>query len=196
MRYQKTLLPAVAAVAFLLAATGLALAAMIEESPLQSKLRTPITCHFDAAPMREVVEYFREALDVNMVYDPPSREERFITLHVTDMPAQSALHWAARLARLEYNVAHDAIYISTRENITQSAPTYFRQYEVRDLLVFRGTSGKGDDDDDDAGGSVSPERELVQLIVLFTGPQNWDRVEVMGVSDKHDDESESRDDSF
>ena len=199
MRCNKVLLPALVATAALSLPGWPASAAKAAPASVASKLRTPVTCNFDDAPMREVVRYFRETLDVNVVYDPPDENEKFVTLHVRDMPAGSALHWVTKLSGFDHTVTHNAVYISTPEKVRQSGRAYFSQYEVRGLLADGSISTKsddGDNDDDSGDGAGSPERQLVDIMVLYTGAENWDHVEVMGVSGDGDDETKEKEDSL
>lgn len=185
-----------------------------EKASLRAKLRRPVSCDFDEVPFTEVVEYFRNILDINIVYDSESVEagEKPITLRLTDMPARSVLSWAVKLAGLEYTVAGNAVYIASHERLRYTGAAYFRQYPVSDLLTplaeTRGDeedddndTNRGDNNDDDEDEDRSPRqraaRELMTLVVLFTGgPGNWDHVEIMDGSARDEDESESEEDSF
>ena len=186
------------------------------EQALQLKLRRNISVDFVKTPVSEVIDYLRTTLEINIVYDPPEdwTTEKNITLQLSSTPAESVLEWAVRLAELDCISIDGILYVSTRERVLKIAPTYFRQYYVRDLILLSGPRrdrGDGDDDDDDDddndrnngdnnddGGRGSAEQELLNTIVLLTGADNWDHVEVIGVSSTEDgdDETESREDRF
>jgi len=186
---------------------------------LQSKLNQIISCEFDETPLSDVLDFFRTTLEINIVYDPivGDYDERFVTLQLTDMTARSALGWAVRLAGLEFTQVGEVLYVSSHENVLKAGPAYFRQYDVRDLLLIsqlgdRRRDRRRDRDRDDGdrnnrgnnrrdsrgGGSRDAERELLNTIVLFTGAENWDYVEVAGASETTDSnvETESREDRF
>ena len=187
------------------------------EQALQLKLRQNISVDFVETPVSEVIDYLRTTLEINIVYDPPEgwTTEKHITLQLSSTSAESVLEWAVRLAELDCISIDGILYVSTRERVLKVAPTYFRQYYVRDLILLSGDMRRrdGDDDDDgdndrdndrnnggnnDDGGRGSAEQELLNTIVLLTGADNWDHVEVIGVSSTEDgdDETESREDRF
>lgn len=195
--------------------------ALSRNETLQSKLQQNVTFAFDETPLEEILDYFRLTLEVNIVYDPPEdyQRDKLITLQVTNMRAENALRWAVKLAGLEHTLVEGAVYVSTHDRIIRMGPVYFRQYNVKDLLASprylrdrqsggnnndSGNANGGNNNDNDGGnnnaqgnGSDSGAEELLKVIVLFTGPENWDRVEVMGASSQdNNDENESREDDF
>ena len=176
---------------------------------LKAKLAQPMTCEFDATPLDEVIEYFRSTLAINIVCDPPPEaEEKLITLRVADVPASSALNWVTKIAGLKYTVAENVVYIASAERIALAGKPYFHQYALHDLLlptevlVARRDNDNDSDDDDrnrGRGGAYDAARQLITLVVLFTGGRSsWDYVEIMGYGryDEDENETESREDNF
>ena len=181
---------------------------------IKTKLSQNVSVQFDETPLTEVIDYFRTELDINIVYDPPEHEdvEKLINLNVTKMTAGTALRWATKLAGLESDIVGGVVYISTRDRVTQMGARFMEQYDVRDLLATprslrdRRNRNNNDDNNDDGNrnnndndddNDRSSAEDLLRLLVLFTGPENWDHVEVLGISSRNDNtESESREDYF
>jgi len=210
VRNRSFLAAAAVATVFLLAAGAAFAAAPVTDSPrkasLKSRLRQPISCDFATTPLGEVLDYFRTALRVNIVYDPTAEAaEALITLHVTEMPAYNALNWVVEQAGLSYALSEDAVYIASRERVLLTGRVYFQQYPVSDLLtplvgkVRRDNDDNNDEDDDEdeVSSRTRAARELMALIVLFTGGlEQWDHVEVIDGAARDEDDSESREDLF
>jgi len=178
---------------------------------IETKLKAPIDCDFEETPFPEALDYLRNTLGINIVYDPAAdAEDKLVTLRLTDAPAQDLLGWIVRLAGLSYSVVGNVVYVGPRGRPAPTARSYFRQYDVNDVLAPLGgllnnnnnnsnnnNDGNRNNDNRDRRRGTRPERELMALIIIFTGgPSNWDYFEVMGAEDDADDDSVSREDSF
>ena len=215
MRARSIQLTVVLMLAVLLVA-GADVASAASKKQIAAKLKQPISVSFDQTPLDEVIAFFRTTLNVNIVLDDEAgdTQEKFITLHLKNVPARSVLRWVARLAGLDYTVTEDMVYIAPRKKIALTGRAYFRQYDVNDLLVpLYGALRRGDDDDDDNNNQNNnndnandnnnrrlgrrAERELMTLILLFTGgKENWDVFGIIGSSDEDEDDSNSEEDTF
>jgi len=187
---------------------------------IKKKLSRNVSVQFEETPLTEVLDYFRTELNINIVYDPPEQEnvEKLVNLNVTRMAAGSALRWAVRLTDMDSAIVGGVVYISTRERVARIGGMYREQYDVRDMLATsralrdrrnrnngnnnngnnsNSNNNDGNNNDNDDDNDRSAAEDLLRLLVLFTGPENWDHVEVLGVSSRDDNtESESREDYF
>ena len=178
---------------------------LIWRLPMEQKLENTVTFSFQDVPVRDVLDFFRTHLSINIVLDPSviDEDERLITFHAETMRAKDALKWVMTLARLDYGFRSGAMYVSTPAKARAAETRFLKIYDVRDLAASRaalGASGgsrneRGDDDDGDSGGGRRGGRWLVQLIVHMTGRENWRTVRVIG-GGQDDDETTTGEDDF
>ena len=181
--------------------------------PLQLKLDKSVSCSFQQTPLSEVLQFFRGTLDINLVLAESASQfaEKPITLAVRDIPAHQALTWALRQAGLQYVFANGVVYVAERQQALRAEPVSFRQYDVSDLLTplptstgtSTATSGTGTGTTTGSGTttggtSSSGAEDLIRLIVIFTGRENWDEVVILGASTTTSSgvETRSREDRF
>lgn len=177
--------------------------------PLQARLDQSISCDFQATPLTDVVQFFRNNLKINMVIDPAAADqaERLVTLSLKEIPAQQALTWALKQAGLQYVFADGAVFISDRRRAIEVEPQYRASYDVNDLLepLAGGSSAanrsgsattSGATSSGTTGNAGNSGDDLLRFIVIFTGPENWDQVMVLGSSGNTGLQSESREDRF
>lgn len=152
----------------------------IEKLALQENLRKEISCDFDETPLPQVLDFFRTTLSVNIVngLGRSETEDRLITLRLTDVSAERALRAALRQVKLRYGFAYGAIYVSTPEGVAATEPRYLKSYDVSDLLFL--DESETDQADQNNGGSGKSTgdagQELLNIIIMLTGPQHWDYV--------------------
>jgi len=174
---------------------------LIWRLPLEQKLEKSVNLNFEAVPLTDVVDYFRQVLGINIVLDQrvEVEGERLITFQAADMRAADALKWIVTLAKLDYGYRNGAIYVSTPRSVRMAETAFFRIYDVRDLTRSAARGGRNgddddddDDDEDDNGGRSS--QWLVKLIVEMTGRENWRYVQVVGGGDDEDEFTSGADD--
>ena len=71
-----------------------------------------VSFDFVQTPLRDVVAFIRQVLDVNVILDPALDGGRTLSLKVTDMPAGKALSWIARVSGGEMKIEEGAVYIA------------------------------------------------------------------------------------
>ena len=177
---------------------------LIWRMALEAKLEQAISCDFEDTPLRDVTAFIREKADLNIVIDPNvlAEREHLVTLKVRDVTVKSMLNMLMTLTRLKYVLKDRAVYIADAERAARAAPQYLRIYDVRDLLVTyeavegeadNGGGGNGEEGDQ---GRTSAARqggaELVALLVMLTGPENWRTVMVLTGERGGEDEDEGR----
>ena len=211
-RLQSAAPSAVVACALLLAVASVATAEVAANAvELRQRLRQEISCDFDDMPLGEVVQYFRDMLEINIVYDPPRDmyAEHMVTLSLRDVPAYSALRWALKGSGMDYGIEGNILCVSAGAETARLGPMLRRQYYVRDLMAmeaeFRNRGGNNNDNggnnndsDRDGGGNKNggnnndDDRDragdsLLRLIVRLTGRDNWDHVGRIGSTRDRDD---------
>lgn len=89
---------------------------------LQQKLTQRMDIAVQDTPLTEVLAILRSTLNVNIVLDAPDATtgEMTITLDLKDVQADRVLAWITRQAGLEYALADEVIYISTRNGLAPS----------------------------------------------------------------------------
>lgn len=169
---------------------------------LRDRLAQRTSIAVQSTPLIEVVEVLRGALKVNIVLDADATiSEKLITLDLQDTPGDTILGWVTRQAGLDYVLADEAVYISLPAQVRTAEPRATRQYDVTDVilpagtLAARGSSGSssGNNSNDSGNNSSSgggfsnadAAKDLMTLIVTFTGRENWDQVAVLGISDSN-----------
>jgi hypothetical protein len=80
----------------------------------RQKLSRKVTFEFVDTPLEEAIAFLRSLVNVTIVIDPKVIAGGLptINLRVTDMGVDLALQWILRLADLEYDLRHRAVYVS------------------------------------------------------------------------------------
>ncbi|MBI2192880.1 MAG: hypothetical protein HYU36_12950 [Planctomycetes bacterium] len=168
-----------------------------EEEPewkrnIKSQMEKRISFDFVDTPLVDVVQFLNNLTGANFVLDPKAvaGQDTPVTLKVNDMRLGAAIEWILRLVNLSYTLKDEAIFISTKEGITDKV--VMRLYDVRDLLAtipdFTGTGlptisegggGGGGGGDDLFGGGDGEGAEsftgddLVEFIKTTVAPSSW-----------------------
>ena len=71
-----------------------------------------VSFDFVQTPLRDVVAFTRQLLDINVILDPAVDGGKTLTLKVNDMPAGKALSWIARVSGGEMKIEDGAVYIA------------------------------------------------------------------------------------
>ncbi|HRU05581.1 MAG TPA: hypothetical protein P5137_07380 [Candidatus Brocadiia bacterium] len=194
------------------AAGGLAVAPRMEFAkgaelvwrlPLEEKLKKIVSIRFEAAALEDVVEFFRTELKLNVILDSVGVDQagKLITLSLDNVEARQALDWVTRIAGASYGFRDGAVVIADARRLPLIETQYFRSYDVRDLANKRSSrsrsssSGGGSGSDSSSSSTSSGSQDIARIIVLFTGPENWRTVTVLGSGSNQDDSSQ-RLDSF
>jgi hypothetical protein len=145
-----------------------------QQLALQDRLEQRISCEFQGVPLTEVLQYFRDTLQVNIALNALWEQEQApVTLALKDVPARTALRWAIRQAGLRYVLLDGTVCVAPPEIALRAEPTYFKQYDVMDLAGPPGT-GFGQ-----AAGNASvggEDEALVRFLAQCTGQMQWDAV--------------------
>ena len=166
--------------------SGAALAADPELPPIGiSPFPERITLQVQDTPLYDVLELLRQNYKLNLVPDVPPDllHDTLVTCNFKDAPFDRALALIGRQAGLRYAFDGNVIYLAPPGRIARYGMTTFRQYNIKDLTAPVGPDG-GDD----------PE-EVMEVVVTFTGPQNWDTVDRVGEpADSDDDDDDDTED--
>jgi RNA polymerase sigma factor (sigma-70 family) len=77
---------------------------------LLDKMQTKVTFEFKETPLTDAIAMMRGITGVNFVLDPKvAKESTLISLRVTDMKAELAMDWIAKLANVEFELKDDAV---------------------------------------------------------------------------------------
>ena len=126
---------------------------LLRDLPTQAKLARHVDCDFQGATLAEVLQFFRQKLNLCVVLDPSASDlaQKPISMTMEDVPARTALTVALRQVRLQYAVAMGIVWVGDREFTESKEPLQYRQYDVADLVtdVSQGgmvtATGAGDD---------------------------------------------------
>ncbi len=111
---------------------------------IMKELTQPVAFEFECEPLRDVLRFLTTITGINILIDEEvfvrfglledcygnevEREEIFITIHVSELPLQSALNGMFRQHGLGFTIERDFIYISTPDILRGSS---FEQLETR-----------------------------------------------------------------
>jgi len=160
---------------------------------VRDQMEKRISFDFVDTPLADVVAFLSNLTGTNMVLDPVAvqGDDVPVTLKVNDMRLGAALEWILKLVNLTYALQDEAIFISTKERVSQKPRMEF--YEVRDLLAtipdYSGSGlpsigeggggdigGGGDDlfaDEGGGDGNSFTGEELVEFIREIIEPSSW-----------------------
>jgi len=176
---------------------------LIWRLPLEEKLKRIVSVRFEAATLEDVAEFLRAELRINVLVDLSgvSQGERLVTLSLDNVEARQALEWATRIAGAGYGFRGGAVVIADARRLPLIETQYFRSYDVRDLANRRASRSRSGSGGSESGASESGAatssgaQDIARILVLFTGPENWRAVTVLGGASDQDDSSR-RLDSF
>lgn len=180
----------VTSAALLLAGSVWAQQAVISPAQLalQETLEKRISCDFAEATLAEVVEFLKTALGINIVvFAPFDQSQAPITLSLKNVTASTVLRYATRQAGLQYVLVDGVVYIAAQQDALNLEPTYFKHYEITDVLApvsNTGTTASAGGTATTGGAAVAggnvlslqDAQALVAFIVQCTGPENWTNV--------------------
>lgn len=169
--------------------------------PLEERLRRPLSVHLESATLEDVMDFLRATLDLNIVVSPAvwAHEQHLVNLRLQDLDGERVLNWVMMQTGLTYIYHHGAVLVTTPEHARQVETQYFRIYDIRDLAaspVRARNGGRGDGDAravqvqaqaDDQQRRRSGGADIVSLIVMLTGPENWKTAVVLGGPQEDDD---------
>ena len=132
------------------------------QTRIYEKLQEVISIDFTDTPLIDIIDFIRDAADVNIVVDRPGCEDRIftpITIKLTEVKIESCLRWVLSLADLGYTYRDEAIFISAKELIPEAERVHVAVYDVRDLTApvadfigpTMGFGGEGRGDSDSGG---------------------------------------------
>ncbi|GAB4343696.1 MAG: hypothetical protein Kow0099_22410 [Candidatus Abyssubacteria bacterium] len=130
------------------------------------ELSQPVAFEFECESLREVLKFLTEITGINILVDEQifeqfgvtvdcygtevDRKEIFVTIHVSELPLESALNGMLRQHGLGFSIERDFIYVSTPDVLRGSSFEQLetRFYHIRDTsrislpkLDARGTTG-------------------------------------------------------
>ncbi|MCE9582304.1 MAG: hypothetical protein K8T20_07410 [Planctomycetes bacterium] len=151
-----------------------------------------VSLNFTDAKLAEVVDFFREITNVNIVMSKGVKDggdDHTVTLKVDDLKAIDALSLVATMVELSYKVEDGVLMIVTKDEVKKD--TYLELYDVRDLIFHlrdfkapeislstAGASGDGalgitTTSEEDTSGSLDDPAVLVDLIKNHTCGTSW-----------------------
>jgi len=190
-----------------------------KELRLETLLRQEIPAlALPGVPLQEAVEILKAQLPpgLNILPDPTitANADVLINLDVKEVNIGTALKLMLRPHGLDYIIANDSIWISTFEGCRtlEARPENLdlREYDVQDLLVVLNTSGGSsgtssgtststtsdtssgtNNNTSGSSGLASGSQDLLGMIVMFTGAENWDNVTILGNSGNNNNDTNS-----
>ena len=102
------------------------------------KLQSHMDVDFQATTLRELLDFFRQRLAIDVVLDNSASAlaDKPITLQLKDVRAQNALTWSLQQVGLRYTLVGGIVFVGDRQHADAMEPTTLRQYDVADLLVI------------------------------------------------------------
>jgi len=115
-----------------------------EKQAIVKELSQPVAFEFECEPLRGVLKFLTEITGINILVDEAifeefgseedcyknkvDRKEIFVTIHVSELPLESALNGMLRQHGLGFSIERDFIYVSTPDVLRGSS---FEQLETR-----------------------------------------------------------------
>ncbi|KPJ57715.1 MAG: hypothetical protein AMS15_09730 [Planctomycetes bacterium DG_23] len=103
---------------------------------IHQRLQEVISIDFTDTPLIDIIDFIRDAADVNMVVDEPGVGNRLlipITIRLTDVRIESCLRWVLSLNGLDYTYRDEALFISDKEFIKEAGQVQIVIYDISDL---------------------------------------------------------------
>ena len=135
-----------------------------EQAKFRAALAKKVSFNFKEVPLDEVVDSLRQNAGVNLLLDDDSCEPKKIkiTVQLKNVELKTALELMLQNVELAWTVAHDSIWITTKEQAEGTLET--RTYDISDLASFR--NEKGD--------TLPDYEQLVDAITRTIEPSSWD----------------------
>lgn len=103
---------------------------------LQKQLGKEVSVNFQQLPLRKVLTYLQNTANINIILDTRNRDVDHlipITLNLQKVSLGSVLRWVVRLAKLEYVIRDEAIFLTTPKRI----PVEWKEdIDKREALVY------------------------------------------------------------
>jgi len=114
----------------------------LKDLPIREKLESRMDVNFQGMTLSEVLQFFRERLEINVVLHSSASAlaERPITLQLKDVRAQDALKWSLEQVGLRYTLIGGVVFVADRQRVSEMEPLTLRQYDVGDLLIIPTTA--------------------------------------------------------
>jgi type II secretory pathway component GspD/PulD (secretin) len=164
-----------------------------EYDEIRAKLNTmTISIDFDDAPLPDVIDFFRDYADINIVidqsvFDEKSEDELTVSMTLNDLNLKTTLKLVLNMVGLKATYKEGVILIVT-EDYHAVDELIVKVYDVRDLLMrvpdFPGPQVELVPPNQDLGGAVfdlSEEKEpliteefIEEMIREHTGGGSWD----------------------
>ena len=135
---------------------------------IEAALNKPIHCEFVETPLKDVVDYFQDVVQIQICLDSPAAfkeagvdESVPITCNLKDLRFEKVLNRILDAQQLTWTIHDDVLLITSKANAEAYMDT--RVYDVADLVVYQDRDGKRFDD-------YAP---LTSLITESIAQKNW-----------------------
>jgi len=156
-----------------------------------------VSCDFQETPLSDTLNHLREKYNVNIVSDSSARDmaDKEVTVKLKNTTMEKALQRILRPLGLRAAVEDNIVFIATPERLNRYQTMIRKQYYASDLF-FADSYGRNDDDDDNNGNDngidkAQAVRNVMTIIVLFTGRKNWDHVASLSSTTENDNDNGS-----
>jgi tetratricopeptide (TPR) repeat protein len=152
------------------------------ERDIEKKLQQPVTLHYSATPLREVIDDLRERQGIDIFVDKCALEAQEVSLEfpvsmrVEDVSLKSALNLVLNSAHLTYVIKDGVLQITTKQ--AARGKTEGRVYEVADLL-----DGPACPCDGKEKSAESRAEALIKIISTTVAPESWAAAGGLGTID-------------
>jgi len=139
------------------------------EEAIEAALAKSVDCDFVDTPLRDVIDYFQDKMQVEIYLDRSSLNDAGVdvdapvTCHHRSLRFEKVLALVLNEPRLAWTIHNDVLYITTLEKMASDEFLPTRLYDVADLVVFQDQDGKTFDD-------FAP---LIHIISLNFDTKTW-----------------------
>jgi hypothetical protein len=115
---------------------------------IEAALGKPIDCEFVETPLRDVISYFQEKMQVMIYLDSASLKEAGvdestpITINLSGLRFENVLRLILNELQLAWTIHDDVLYITSPAKAESDELMETRLYDVADLVMFQDEHGK------------------------------------------------------
>ncbi len=119
---------------------------------IEEALKQPIDCDFVETPLKDMVDYFKDVVHIEICLDDSGFKEAGIdeatpvTCNFRGLRFEKVLNFVLDSVRLKWTIHDDVLYITSPTKLESDVLFETRVYDAADLVVYQDENGKKFDD--------------------------------------------------
>jgi len=119
---------------------------------IEAALNKPIDCSFVDTPLKDVIDYLKDSVQIEIVFDDLGLKEAGIdpdtriTCNIHGRRFETVLNRVVNSAKAKWTIHDDDLFVTSPAKLEDDEFLESRLYDVADLVVFQDQDGKKFDD--------------------------------------------------